>query len=104
MKKETEVTIDFLEMDHIREAVKKAAKDLGFISTRETRTPYSHSSFYAGRGVTRLSFYGFSGHIGGKILRRIAKEFPEYFTDYNYQYDTEANAYYNITIYLRRAK
>ena len=80
--KEQEIIIDFLEMDHIRQAINDAAKLYGFKSKSRERYFYKRSSFYIGRGVTVLKFNDCRNEdnysIVDKVTQYVAAQFPEY--------------------------
>lgn len=93
MTKSQEVTIDFLEIDHIRQSIKDAAKLFGFKPTGRARSFYARSSFYIGRSVSVLRIYNIRDtKLTYRICDYVADQFPEYaFID-------EYNAIY---VYLR---
>lgn len=98
-KQNTEVTIDFLEMDHIRESVSRCAVAYGFRPTKAQRKPYTYSQFYVGRGITRISFYGLPTKLGHEILGRLNFIYKEYKSERQFT----SNGL-TITVYLRRHK
>lgn len=99
--KNQEMSIDFLEIDHIRETVKNIGKDFyNFRPNKYSKQFYARSTFYIGRGVTVLRFRDFSLAPGpdkckmNGITRRLAEIYPEY--KFYYTIDS-------ITCYLRGA-
>lgn len=75
----TEVSIDFLELDHMRETVK------GFIKRIHTKKAYEYSAFYVGRSVSRFVFSDIKVTNRNQLNRLIA-ELKNQFSDSNYKY------------------
>ena len=91
-----EITIDFLEIDHIRDEMKKLSKQFKAGRTKQNTNIYKYSQFYIGRTVSNIRFSGIkqTGYTT-TLAARLKQTFPEYkvYTGFD-----------SITVYLRGEK
>lgn len=86
----TEISIDFLEFDHIRLDVHYIAQEFGYKSTKR---PYDYSYFYVGRSCSCIVCRDFKpGIVISKIANELQTRYPEY--DVYMKHD-------RISVYLR---
>ena len=80
--KEEIVSVDFMEIDNIRAAVRAMVKERG---------AYDYSRWYIGRGVTRLSF--FSIYVSVFQMRRLVNRLKESFPYDMFVYNRDLHIY-----------
>lgn len=95
-----EITIDFLELSHMREFIKQYAIEKNWKKGIRKNAYWEDSGFYIGRGVQRFYFHNICAKFSSELVR-LAAELAKKFGDGGYRFYVADGM--SIVVHLRNS-